>query len=156
VVPVIDEDGFILRESNTIVRYLASKHGRNDLYPTELRQRALVECWMDWANTDAALAMRPAFLGIALKMPGYTDPKAIEASAAAWSTQMRLLDQHLASQGPHVTGASFTVGDIPVGLTVNRWINVDFAKPKLAAVEAYYVRLQERPAFRAHSGRQNP
>ena len=31
VVPVVDDSGFILRESNTIVRYLATKHGRTDL-----------------------------------------------------------------------------------------------------------------------------
>ena len=33
VVPAIDDDGFTLRESNTIVRYLATKHARADLYP---------------------------------------------------------------------------------------------------------------------------
>ena len=38
VVPVIDDDGFRLRESNTIVRYLAEKHGRADLYPKDLQQ----------------------------------------------------------------------------------------------------------------------
>ncbi len=29
------------------------------------------------------------------------------------------LDQHLASSGPYVTGTTFTVGDIPIGLVVN-------------------------------------
>jgi glutathione S-transferase len=156
VVPVIDDDGFILRESNTIVRYLASKHGRNDLYATDLRQRALTECWMDWANTDAALAMRPVFLGLAVKMPGFTDPKSIETNLAGWSVQMRLLDQHLATGGPYVVGASFTIGDIPVGLVVNRWMNVAFDKSKLPALEAYYERLRQRPACRAHTGPGNP
>jgi glutathione S-transferase len=154
VVPVIDDDGFILRESNTILRYLAAKHGHRMLYPTELRQRALVECWMDWANTDAALPMRPVFQAIAWKVP--TDPKALESGIAGWNNQMRLLDQHLAKQGPYVVGANFTIGDIPVGLTVNRWINVPFDKPKLPALEAYYARLRERPACRAHTGPENP
>ena len=52
VVPVIDDGDFRLRESNTIVRYLAEKHGRADLYPKDLRQRARVEAWMDWASTE--------------------------------------------------------------------------------------------------------
>ena len=40
VVPVIDDDGFVLRESNTIVRYLADRHEREDLYPAALQARA--------------------------------------------------------------------------------------------------------------------
>ena len=156
VVPVIDDDGFILRESNTIVRYLATKHRRDDHYPAEQHKRALVECWMDWANTDVALSIRPVFMGLVVKAPGFTDQNSIEAGIAGWTAQMRLLDQHLAEQGPYIVGSSFTIGDIPVGLSVNRWVNVDFAKPELPALEAYYDRLAERPAFRAHTGRANP
>jgi glutathione S-transferase len=61
VVPVIDDGDFRLRESNTIVRYLASKHGRDDLYPTELKARALTEAWRDWGSTEAANGMRSVF-----------------------------------------------------------------------------------------------
>ena len=41
VVPVVSDDGFILRESQSIVRYLANKHARHDLYPADLKTRAL-------------------------------------------------------------------------------------------------------------------
>ena len=50
VVPVIDDGAFRLRESNTIVRYLAAKHDRADLYPTDLQARARTESWMDCDN----------------------------------------------------------------------------------------------------------
>ena len=43
LVPVIDDGGFVLRESHAILRYLAAKHGRHDLYPSDLRLRARVE-----------------------------------------------------------------------------------------------------------------
>jgi len=156
VVPVIDDGGFILRESNVIVRYLATKHGRADLYPTDTKARASAEVWMDWTSTDLFSAIRPVFFGIQLKMPGHTEPNVIEPAIAEWSRQMRLLDAHLAGSGPFVTGSSFTVGDICVGLAVNRWFAIAFEKPELKAVAAYYDRLAERPGYRAHGRNGTP
>ncbi|MEZ5816164.1 MAG: glutathione S-transferase family protein [Hyphomicrobiaceae bacterium] len=157
VVPVVDDDGFVLRESNTIVRYLASKHGRADLYPTELKPRALAEQWMDWAATDAYVGIRPVFLGLQVKMaPFKDDPEAIRAGIADWTTQMERLEAHLAANGPFVTGAAFTVGDIPTGLIVNRWFSIDFPKPALPNLAAYYDRLTERPPYREHGRNGTP
>src|SRR5438045_8472139 len=48
LVPTIDDNGFILWESNAIVRYLAAKHGMGTLFPTELTKRADADRWMDW------------------------------------------------------------------------------------------------------------
>lgn len=156
LVPVIDDEGFLLRESNTIVRYLATKHRRADLYPADLRIRAEAESWMDWAVSDMANAIRPLFFGLVVKAPGSTEPKQIEAAASECGRFMRGLDQHLAKSGPYVAGAAFTVGDIPVGLSVNRWFSVNFARPELPALKAYYERLSERPAYRMHGRNGTP
>ena len=66
------------------------------------------------------------------------------------SVQRRELEQRLVANGPYVMGRSLTIGDIPVGLVVNRWFSVDFQKPAFKAVAAYYERLSERPGFKAH------
>lgn len=157
VVPVVDDDGFVLRESNTIVRYLASKHGRKDLYPVDLKARAVTEQWMDWAATDIYTAIRPVFLGLQVKMAPYKDDKlGIENGIKEWTRQMQLLDAHLAKSGPYVCGPSFTIGDISVGLIVNRWFGIAFERPLLAAVAAYYERLSERPAYREYGRNGTP
>jgi glutathione S-transferase len=150
VVPVIDDDGFILRESNTIIRYLSSKHARHDLYPTDLKARAVVEAWMDWGSTDLYLGVRPTFLGLVVKSPAFQDPKMIEDSIADWTRQMRRLDDHLASNGPYLAGSGLTLADVPTGIVVNRWFSIPFKKPELPAVSAYYDRLAERAAYRTH------
>lgn len=156
VVPVVDDDGFVLRESNTIVRYLATKHGRTDLYPADIKARATAEAWMDWASFDLYQGVRGVFLGLVVKMPAFQDPKAIAASAADWNRQMKLLDEQLAAQGPYLLGNAFSVADIPAGLIVNRWMSIDFEKPSLPAVSAYYERLSERAAYREHGRNGTP
>ena len=154
VIPVIDDGDFRLRESNTIVRYLARKHKRLDLYPEDLRQRAVIESYMDWASTDFGNGMRPVFHGLVVKNPAYVSQ--VDAGAKEWAKQMQVLDEHLAANGPFIMGKAFTVADIPVGLVVNRWYAIDFEKPTFKNVAAYYDRLAERAPFRAHGRNGTP
>jgi glutathione S-transferase len=156
VVPVIDDDGFVLRESNTIVRYLAAKHGRQDLYPGDVRRRATIESWMDWASTDLGSAVRDVFWGLQLKHPDFADSERIARGVANLNKQMERLDHHLSQAGPYVMGDTFTVADIPIGLSVNRWFLVAFEKPRLPALTAYFEKLSERPAFRQHGRNGTP
>lgn len=150
VVPVVDDDGFILRESNTILRYLCTKHGRADLYPTEIRARATVEQWMDYGNTDLGTGMRPVFQGKVLGIKPHNLPDVIAWGAGDWNKQMGRLDTHLKGGNTYLAGANFTLADIPAGLLVHRWMAIDFDKPALAALDAYYIRLCERPGFAKH------
>jgi glutathione S-transferase len=154
VVPVIDDGDFRLRESNTIVRYLAEKHGRADLYPKDLKARATTESWMDWASTDFANGMRPVFHALVVKNPAYANM--VEGGIQEWGKQMRVLEDHLSAGNSHVMGKSFTIGDIPVGLVVNRWFSIPFQKPEFKAVAAYYDRLAERPGYKAHGRNGTP
>jgi len=47
-IPTIEDDGFVLWESNAIVRYLAAKSGREDLWPAKLQVRA--DAWFPWTS----------------------------------------------------------------------------------------------------------
>lgn len=49
-IPTLQDDDFALWESNTIIRYLCTKYENYHLYPTDVKQRANVEKWMDWSN----------------------------------------------------------------------------------------------------------
>lgn len=149
-VPVIDDDGFILRESNTILRYLCTRHGRHDLYPAEPRPRAIVEQWMDYGNTDLGSGMRPVFQGKVLGIKPHNLPDVVAWGASDWNKQMTRLDTHLGTGSPYLAGDNFTLADIPAGLQVHRWMVVDFDKPKLTALDAYYARLRERPGYNLH------
>lgn len=150
LVPVIRDGSIVLWESNTICRYLAGKHGRSDLLPAEPLARARVEQWMDWMATELNTSWRYAFLALVRKTPGYTDASAIEASIASWNRHMAVLDAQLQRTGAHAAGTGFTLADIVLGLATHRWFSTPMARAELPAVQAYYERLSERPAFMQH------
>lgn len=147
VVPVIDHNGLILRESNAIVRYLAAVQGRTDLLPAAPRDRAAVETWMDWQATDLNSSWRPAFH--ALVRGHKAAPEAIAASEAAWTKNIERLDEHL-STSPFVAGRHFTVADICVGLALHRWLGTPLSHPDFPNCQRYYDLIRSRPAFMSY------
>lgn len=152
LIPAIDDEGFILSESNTIIRYLAAKHGRTDLLPTELKARAIVERWMDWQAAELSVAGRAAFHGYVTKVPQPGGDAAVAASVEEWPKQIAMIEGQLAKTGAYIAGPAFTLADICIGLGVNRWFSTPLpvARPDFPATAAYYERLSERPPYRAH------
>ncbi len=150
LVPVIVDDGFVLWESNSIIRYLANKAAAHALFPVEPQRRAEVDRWIDWQATEFNNAWRYAFSAIVRRNPAFDDIRQIEAPKKQWTAMIAILDGQLARTGAHVAGTSFTLADIPVGLSVNRWFMTPFERPAFAHVEAYYERLSRRPAFLKH------
>src|SRR5512134_2886293 len=146
LVPTIDDDGFTLWESHSIVRYLCARHSAGTLWPTDLRARADAERWMDWAFAFQA-AMRDVFWGLIRTPPEKRDANAIEAGRQK-SAALLAVPERTLSERPYLGGASFTMADIPLGCEVQRWMRVPIERPRFPAVEAWFERLRARPAFR--------
>lgn len=149
LVPTISDEGFVLWEANVIVRYLAAKHGAGTLYPEDLTVRGDADRWMDWQMGTLWASMRPVFIGLVRTPPEERDGAAIEAARKRTAETWSILDAHLTGRD-YVTGASFTMGDIPLGATAYRWFQLGIEGPPLPNVRAWHERLSERPAFREH------
>jgi glutathione S-transferase len=145
LVPTLDEDGFILWESHTIVRYLADKYGKGVLRPMDLEPRSIANQWMDWAFSFQG-SVRDAFWNLIRTPAEKRDAKAIEASRVKSGEMAKILDAALAGQ-MYVAGA-FSMGDIPIGCEVQRWIRLPMERPALPNLEAWFERLCARPAFK--------
>jgi glutathione S-transferase len=130
------------------VRYLCAKHSAGKLWPTDLRARADAERWMDWAFTFQG-AMRNVFWGLIRTPPEKRDAKAIEEGRRKSAELAAILDKVLASR-PYVAGAAFTMGDIPIGAEVQRYMRVPIERPALPNLQAWFDRLQARAPFRQH------
>jgi len=146
LVPTIEDDGFVLWESHTIVRYLAAKHGMGTLCPADLKARADAERWMDWAFTFQN-AMRAVFWGLIRTAPEKRDHKAIEEGRTQSAKLLEVLERNLQKK-TYVTGDAFTMGDIPIGCEVQRWMRVPIERAPFPALQAWFDRLGQRPAFR--------
>ena len=149
LVPVIDEDGFILYESNAIVRYLAARDPR--LFPQEPRRRADVDRWMEWQSTGFTPAQTQAFWMLIRTPEPQRDMAAVEASRVKSEKHAAVLDQHLAGRR-YLTGDTFTAADIVVGCAAHRWLNLPLARQPRPHLERWYGELKARPASRQVTG----
>jgi glutathione S-transferase len=147
-VPTIDDAGFILWESNAIIRYLAAKHAPEWAGGSDLQRAALIDQWMDWLPTMAA-GMVPVFHGLVRTAPEKRNAQTIEAGRVAWTKAMTILDWGLQGHD-YVVGDSVSVADVALGPITYRWFELPIERPALKALEAWYRRLKERAPYRKH------
>jgi len=147
LVPVIEDDGFVLWESNAIARYLAAKHAAGALWPEDVRLRADVDRWMDWQATTFTPAMRDAFWQLIRTPAQKRDSAVLGQSIAASEKAAALLDAHLEGRD-FVAGDAFTLADIVNGCAAHRWLALPCEKARRPNLERWYGTLKSRPASR--------
>ncbi len=147
VVPTLQDGDVTAWESNSIVRYLARTYDTGMLQPEDPATRARAEQWMDWLTSTLNQHFFAVFFN-KIRMPAdKQNAGAISSGVEGCARLYGQLDAHLA-RSKYLAGDKFTMGDIPVGVTLYRYYNMDIERPALAHVEAWYERLQERPAYR--------
>jgi glutathione S-transferase len=147
LVPTIEDDGFVLAESNAIVRYLAARHRATAMWPEAPRARAEVDRWMEWQSTELTPAMRDAFLQLVRVAPEARNARAVEASRVRGERLAGILDAHLAGRR-WIAGDDFTLADIVNGCAAHRWLNLPMPRAPRPHLERWYEALRSRPASR--------
>jgi glutathione S-transferase len=147
--PVLEDDGFVLWESNAIMQYLAAKKPAFDLLPTDARERADVSRWQFWesAHWDPACGTLLFERMLRKVLGGEANPSEIERGEAEVRRFGNVLNGVLAGRrflcGDHLTLADFAVG---------AWLNyADRAQYPIAdfrEVRRWYAGLVELPAWR--------
>ena len=144
LIPTIEHHGFVLWESNAILRYMAAQFA-GEFWPPDLEQRASADRWMDWQFSYAD-AQRDAFVNLIRRKPDARDAAAIAASAKKSGEMMAILDAALAEK-PWLSGGDFGIGDIPMGVYAHSWFALDIERPDRPHVAAWYEKLKARKAF---------
>ena len=138
-VPTLVDDDVVIWESNTILRYLASKMD-SPLYPSDLATRSRVERWMDWL---LASLNGPYVAIFKASKGGETVP---EGAAKELAAALQTLDGHLANSA-YLAGEAMTIADICLAPIANRCLNFPVDLPALESLRAWQARMSERPAF---------
>jgi glutathione S-transferase len=147
LVPTLEDDGFVLWESNTIVRYLAAKHSAGRLWPEDLKIRAEADRWMDWQATTFWPSFRPLFWNLVRTPVDQRDEAAMEESRARTAEIVGYLDAHLRNRN-YIVGEDLTMGDIPLGCAIWRWYGLQIERPATPNVQRWFDTLCARPAYR--------
>jgi len=147
LVPTIEEDGFVLWESNAIVRYLAAKHSAGKLWPENLNVRAEADKWMDWQSTTFWPTFRPLFWNLVRTAPDQRNEQEMEDSRLKTAEALGYLDAHLKNRA-YVVGDALSMGDIPLGCAIWRWMGLPLDRPELPHVQRWFESLGARAAYK--------
>ena len=129
-IPTINDDGFVLWESNAIVRYLSRQYGRGTLWPECDKLCAIADQWMDWLKTTAYPLYIDLFWAIVRTEPPLRDQSTIVTLTASLGDTLMLLETHFV-QNEYLAGEAFTMADIPYGPLAYRYFNMDIERPEL-------------------------
>ena len=148
-VPVLDDGGVIVWESNVIIRYLATKFAPGRLMPLDDEGRSQVEMWMDWQQTTVMPGLGPVFVGLIRTPEAERNSTAIASGAELVRGAMEILDQRLLGRD-YIMGDTFTAADIPLGCVAYRWLALPVQQGDIPNVRAWYERLTARAGFAEH------
>ncbi len=148
--PVLDDNGYVLWESNAIVNYLAAKNPRCALLPEDTKARLQVEKWQFWESVhwDQACAIF-AFERLVKKV-FRGEPES--ESEIARGTEMlnrlaKVLDGELGKRR-YVASEQLTVADISIGSVMCIAEAVKFPLEPFRNIARWQADLKALPAWK--------
>ena len=150
LVPTVEDDGTVIWESNTILRYLTStRAGGEALYPKDPAKRAEIERWMDWQLSRVSAHLSTLVVGWIRTPPEKRDAIALEEARHHANELWRVVEGHLETRD-YLAGKSLTIADICLGNAYYMWTNVPVERTKFSSLKAWGERLAARPGYKKY------
>ncbi len=146
-VPVLRENGKVIWESNTIVRYLADCYSPGKWISSEPFERSLTDRWMDWSIDRLEPAFVGAFWGYYRTPSDHRDLTVIQASIDDCNLCLTQI-AHQLDQNKYLLGECPTVADVAIGVFMYRLISMGLEFEIPANVNVWHKRLFEREAYK--------
>ena len=149
-VPTIDDDGFVLWESNSIVRYLAMQYAPALLYGNDVKTFASASRWADWENNELLPPQHNMAMHLIRLPENQRDPKILAAACAKFDRAIQIMEEQL-GRTRYIAADQFTYGDIPLGVRIHRWHVLGLAKQTPPNIARWYAEIQARPGFQRYT-----
>jgi glutathione S-transferase len=149
-VPVVTDGPVVMFESAAILRYLGAVYGSETFWPRDPAQRGPLDTWAEWGKNSFGETVLEIFAYDVRLPPETRDPAILERATSKLIPLARMLEDRFGG-GPWIAGREFTFADIACGHTLFRFFTLTWDRPQLPGLAAYYERLQDRPAYRAHA-----
>lgn len=144
---MVEDDGFVLWESNSILRYLGETQDKtNVLRPKDAKTRALASKWMDWQLSVAQPAFGAAFVGLVRTPEDKRNKDAIQTSLDKTGQAMAMLDAQLAKTR-YLAGDEFSYGDIPASIIAYRYRRIHPGRPAMPNFDRWCEAIAKRKGF---------
>ena len=145
-IPTIDDDGFILWESNAIVQYLGMKYDAKKYYGDDVQTFVSASRWMLWENNELIPPMHLIVRHLIRLPEEERDTQVVEASRAKLIKAFGIMDIQL-GRTEYIAADHWTMGDIPMAIRLHRWHLLDIEDLGMKNITRYYQALKARPAF---------
>ena len=149
--PVLEDDGFVLWESNAILQYLASKKPESGMWPQSARAQADVTRWTTWEAAHWTPTLAPIlFQRVVKRLSGQGEPdlEVVANSEAELPKWAEVLDAQLKGR-KWLLGDQLTIADFCVGAPL---VMAEAAQLPLAPyheIRRWYGQLAALPAWKA-------
>ena len=147
--PVLEDDGFVLWESNAILFYMAAKHPDRGLWPTDLKAQADVLRWLAWesAHWDAESCGMVAYekASKAVLGLGPPDPAFIARGEQNFDRFAAVLNDHLKGH-KWLMGNQLTIADFSIGAWIPTAERMELPVGKFNKILRWYKGLAALPA----------
>ena len=145
-IPTLDDNGYILWESNAIVQYLGMRYNSRLFYRDDVYLCNSALRWMMWENNRLITPMHN-IVEQRFRLPAHARNNELEIRSEKMLIDEFIIVENQLAKTRYIAGDCWSMGDIPISIRCHRFYLLDIPKPKMPNLESYYERIKKRVSF---------
>ena len=145
-IPTLDDNGYILWESNAIVQYLGMRYNSRLFYGDDVYLCNSALRWMMWENNRLITPMHN-IVEQRFRLPAHARNNELEIRSEKMLIDEFIIVENQLAKTRYIAGDCWSMGDIPISIRCHRFYLLDIPKPKMPNLESYYERIKKRVSF---------